>query len=171
MSIAVQHVSPIARSTVERLVQLYEYEISGHVGSDIGDDGLYPTMNLDAIWQDPYRVFLIRVREHLAGFALVTRHPAYVGTGETWLMNEFFVLRTDQRRGVGEQAACLIFDQFPGHWEVAELAENAGARAFWLRVIGRYTGGHWRELTLDNARWHGPVQSFDAKAGTAPTAG
>ena len=40
MSIAVQHVSPIARSTVERLVQLYEYEISGHVGSDIGDDGL-----------------------------------------------------------------------------------------------------------------------------------
>lgn len=171
MNIAVQQVSADFRPTVERLIQLYEYEISGRLGADLGDDGLYPTMNLEAIWRDPYRVFLVRAHAHLAGFALVTRHPSYIGTGETWLMNEFFVLRKYQRQGVGERAARLLFDQFPGHWEVAELAENVGARAFWRRVIGRYTGGQWRELTIENARWHGPVQSFDAQASAAPSMG
>jgi predicted acetyltransferase len=168
MSITVQRVSPDARAVVERLVQLYEYEFSGHFGSDIGDDGLYHTMNLDAIWQDPFRVFLMRVDGHLAGFALVTRHPAYVEPGEAWLMNEFFVLRKYQRQGVGEQAAGLVFDQFPGRWEVAEQAENSGAQAFWRVVIERYTGGRWGEAALDSARWHGPVQSFTATARAVP---
>ena len=86
MEISVQRASPADRLVVERLMQLYEYDISGIFKTDLGDDGLYPVMDLDEIWQPPYRVFLVRVDRQLAGLAFVTRHPAYVGEGETWLM-------------------------------------------------------------------------------------
>jgi predicted acetyltransferase len=171
MDIAIQHVSPDARLVVHRLLQLYEYEVSRVFGADLEDDGLYHVIAPDIFWQPPYRVFLIRADTHLAGFAFVTRHPTYFGTGETWLMNEFFVLRKYQRRGVGEYVARQLFDQFPGRWEVAELAENPVSQAFWRRVIRRYTNGQFSEVTLNSDRWRGPVQSFASKVTGVPPRG
>jgi predicted acetyltransferase len=74
---------------------------------------------------------------------------------------EFFVMRKYRRQGVGEQVATLIFDMFPGKWEIQETTKNLSAQAFWRKVIGRYTGGRFGEIFLNDDRWHGPVQSFD----------
>lgn len=171
MSVAVQHVSPDSRPVVERLLQLYEYDVSGLFGADVGEDGLYHVMDLDEIWQHPYRVFTIRMHDHLAGLALITRHPAYLGAGETWLMNEFFVMCKYRRQGVGERAARALFDRFPGRWEVAGLAENTVAQAFWREVIRRYTGGRFGGMTIDNERWRGPVQAFASNTRVTPPTG
>jgi predicted acetyltransferase len=32
----------------------------------------------------------------------------------------------------------MVFDQFPGTWEVMQIPENAGAVAFWEKVVDRY---------------------------------
>ena len=49
---------------------------------------------------------------------------------------------------------------FPGRWEVAEMAENHGAQAFWRKVIRRFTGEGYEEIASDNETWVGPIQVF-----------
>lgn len=150
---------------VERLLQLYEYDYSEYATHPVDVDarGLFPTVDLEALWRPEHHVFLIDVDGATAGFAFVTRHESYVGEGETWEFAEFFVLRRYRRRGVGERAARLALERFPGRWEVSELRVNVAAQAFWRRVIGRYTGGDYREVELDDGRWRGPVQAFETR--------
>jgi predicted acetyltransferase len=78
------------------------------------------------------------------GFALVVRAPAFAKDVD-FRMSEFFVARTARRRGVGRNAARLIFDRFSGSWEVVENQRNDEAVQFWRRVIAQYTGGDYRE--------------------------
>lgn len=156
--------APEHRPVLDRLLQLYQYDFSEITGGEIGADGLYHYVDGDVIWREPgWHVFLVRVEGQWAGFAFVTRHRSYVAKdAETWLMDEFFVLRKYRRRGVGEEVARQLFDRFPGRWEVSELQQSAAAQAFWRTVIGRYTQGRFQEVALDDDRWRGPVQLFDA---------
>jgi predicted acetyltransferase len=160
MRVDIVAATPESRPIVERLVQLYEHDSSEFVGSDVDPDGLYQLMGLDALWQPGYHVFLVTVYARLARFAFVTRHQSYLGQGETWLMDEFFVMRKYRRRGVGEYVARTLFARFPGRWEVAQVRASLGAQAFWRHVIGCYTHDHFQEADLDTSRWRGPAQSF-----------
>jgi predicted acetyltransferase len=45
------------------------------------------------------------------------------------------VMRRFRRGGVGHQAATQLFMMLPGHWQVRQLASNAGATQFWRKVI------------------------------------
>ena len=70
-----------------------------------------------------------------AGFALVARPPAFPRTSIAFRMAEFFVVEPSRRRGVGANAAALLFSRFAGDWEVLEDAHNRPALQFWRRVI------------------------------------
>lgn len=145
------------------MFELYVYDFSELLGLDVGDDGRFRVPPLDAYWTDPRRhALLVRVGEKLAGFALV-HEGSHLSADEVFDMAEFFVLRSYRRRGVGEQAARWLFDHFRGRWEVRQKAENVGATAFWRRILGRYTGGRFDEVRIDDDRWRGPVQRFDSR--------
>jgi predicted acetyltransferase len=77
-------------------------------------------------------------------------------------MAEFFILRKFRRQRVGERAAVLLFDRFPGRWEVRQRSSNQPATAFWRSAIGRYT--RFEEELIDDERWRGPVQRFASRA-------
>jgi len=162
MHVEVITAMPEDKLVVERLLQLYEHDNSETIGSDVDPDGLYRLMDPDTIWRPGYHAFLVRVDGKLAGFAFVTRHQSYLGEGETYLVDEFFVMRKYRRQGVGEYVARTLFDRFPGRWEVSEVPLNLGGHAFWRRVIGRYTHGRFHEVHVDTSRWRGPVQSFES---------
>lgn len=143
-------------SVLAALLQLYVYDFSEALGLDVADDGRYrvpPTEGRDA--------FLIRVDGKLAGFALQVAKSRLTGEEGVHDVAEFFVLQRYRRTGIGEKAACWLFDRFPGRWEVRQKKENTRAIAFWRRVIGRYTAGRFDEVLVDDERWHGPVQRFD----------
>jgi predicted acetyltransferase len=53
---------------------------------------------------------------------------------------------------VGERIARELFDRFPGRWIVEQLVGNEPARAFWRKVVGRYTGGRFDEGARES-RW------------------
>jgi predicted acetyltransferase len=153
-------ISPAAadeRSVLAALLQLYVYDFSEMLGIDVDDDGRYHVPAIEG--RD---AFLVRVDGKLAGFALVDGKSRLTGEDGVHDVAEFFVLQRYRRNGVGEKAARWIFDRFRGPWEVREKAENARAIAFWRRVIDRYTGGRFDEEVLDDERWRGPVQRFDA---------
>ena len=145
-----------------QLWQLYVYDFSELDGGDVGEDGRYASsIYLGEYWRDPRRhPYVVRVDGKLAGFVLVHRRERLADDPGVTRMAEFFIMRKYRRRGVGELVATRIFDQFPGRWDVSEIAQNVGAQAFWRRVIGRYTGGRFEERTV-NGR---PVQFFDTRA-------
>jgi len=151
------------KPTLERLMQLYLYDFTEFDSGDVNEQGLYLYKYTSLYWEEPNRrPFLIRADGKLAGFVLVRLEmdglidpPRKVNQ-----IAEFFVMKKYRRYGVGKYAAEWVFDQFPGHWEVEQLATNLAAQTFWRKIIDRYTNGNFREVFLKDDNHHGPVQIF-----------
>lgn len=161
MNVRVVAASPGDEALLRALFELYAYDFSELMALDVESDGRFRTPPLDEYWNDPRRhAFLVNVDDKLAGFALVHERSRLTDEDRRD-MAEFFVLRRYRRRGVGEQVAVALFDRFGGRWDVRQRPENSAATAFWRRVIGRYTGGRFEDVTWDDERWRGPVQRFE----------
>ena len=148
------------RPRIDALLQLYVYDLSAMLALDVGDDGRFRVPPLD----DRGQLFVLRVDDKLAGFALVAGRSRLSGDPSVRDMAEFFVLRRFRGHGIGERAATTLFERFGGTWEVRQKAENTPATAFWRRAIGRYTGGRFEDFVVDDERWRGPVQRFVARS-------
>lgn len=147
------------------LLQFYAYDFSEILALEVAADGRFHVPAVSAQLIDPRNhAFLIRVDDHLAGFALVQPRSYLTGDAAVFDMAELFVMRRHRRCGVGEQVATWLFNRFAGRWEVRQKAENQAATAFWRRIIGRYSSGRYEEHLLDDARWRGPMQRFDSGA-------
>lgn len=168
MDVQVTAAAPEDRPRLAALFELYVYDFSEILGLDVGEDGRFRPPSLDAYFTDARcHAFLVRVDGKLAGFALVQERSRLTGDESVCDVAQFFVMRKYRRRGIGEQVAAWLFDRFRGPWEVRQEAQNHAATAFWRRAIGRYTGGRFGEVVLDNERWRGPVQRFDSRAAAA----
>lgn len=88
------------------------------------------------------------------GFALVSRPPPRQRGEIDFHLAEFFVVAESRRRGIGRDAAMLIFNRFAGRWEITEFLSNRPALAFWRRVIAAYTGGDFKESVKDGEVRH-----------------
>ena len=136
------------RAAVERLIQLYLYDMAADHPFAIRDDGTYEYDLLDRFWQHPY---LIRVAGELAGFALVIDGCPITGRTPCWFMAEFFVLRTFRRRSVGRGALKALLARHKGGWHIASQTTNTAAGHFWSRSVGadraefaaRFDGADW----------------------------
>jgi len=160
-NIAITTASIAEKPILRQLLELYQYDFSEFDGGDLGPLGLYDYPYLDHYWVESDRApYLVRVDGNLAGFALVTRYDYFTGLKDNWVLAEFFILRKYRCQGIGEYAACFIFDRYPGNWQVAQITENTGATEFWRKVISRYTGGEYEEKILGSQHWHGPIQAF-----------
>ena len=127
------------------LVPYYIYDMSEHLGWPCTADGRFDGCDkLPSYWREPGKhAFMLRAGQEIAGFALV-RGDHDEGDLD-YSIGEFFVLRKFRRQGTGERIARELFDQFPGRWEVQQLARNTPALAFWRKVIARYTRGSLNE--------------------------
>jgi predicted acetyltransferase len=83
------------------------------------------------------------------GFALVSRPPLNLRHQLDFRMAEFYVRKNARRRGIGQDAACLIFRRFAGRWEVLEYQRNQGAVAFWRSVVSEFAQGRYRESAVN----------------------
>ncbi len=163
MTISIAAASLQDRPALEQLMQFYLYDFSEITQEDVEENGRYPYYGyLPLYWSEPNRhPFLIRQGGKLAGFALVNQHSLIDAEFHGHSIAEFFVMHKYRRLGVGAYAATRLFYRFPGEWQVAELAGNTGAQAFWRKVIGRHTHSHYTETNLNDERWNGPIQLFD----------
>jgi predicted acetyltransferase len=164
LAIMQTHVVRAARSdqpVLQDLLQLYAYDFSEILRTEVGDNGRFPDPPLDAYWRDAGRFpFLLRADGHLAGFALVHRGSRISNDEDVWDMAEFFVLRRHRRAHVGMRAAHHLFAMHPGRWEIRQRRENTFATLFWRRAVSTYTNGSFSDELLDDAIWQGPVQRF-----------
>ncbi len=155
------------KSILRNLMELYAYDFSEFDDADVDSHGLYGYSYLDHYWTEEGRhALFFKVDDRLAGFAMVRQ--CQIDGALTWTMAEFFVMRKYRKHGLGRTAAWRIFDQFPGLWNVAELAENLPAQVFWRRIINEYTQGKFNEVNRDDDTWCGPVQVFVSKQTNHP---
>ena len=111
-------------------------------------------------WSGVRTPYLLRVDDHLAGFAIISRGSRLAPAPEVHDLAEFFVVRRYRRQGVGTRAAAELFGLHRGTWEVRQRAGNAAARAFWRKAIGAYTNERFDEVVVADERWQGWVQRF-----------
>jgi predicted acetyltransferase len=162
LHIAVRFALPSDRLPIQRMLELYQHDLSDIWDQDLDCHGEYGYA-LDAFWGgDGCHAFVATVDERYAGFALVSPEVR-IGTEGRW-MEQFFVLRKYRRHGVGKHLAESVFGLLPGRWEVGQMPANLAAQSFWRQVIGQYTGGKFKEYDKRAAFWTGVVQVFETPA-------
>lgn len=111
--------------------QDYAHELTQY-GTHRRVNGEYPYPYFDLYWREPERhPFWAMAEGKRAAFALVR-------TGERTEMAEFYSLPQFRRTGVALPFAQAILRRFPGPWELTQYKSNAGAVAFWRRVIANH---------------------------------
>ena len=108
----------------------------------------YPDLPL--YWSEPGRrwVYALRAGEAEVGFALVRRVPEL----DRFSMAEFFVARAYRRQGRGIAAARAVLLRHPGLWRITQREANAGAIAFWHRVLDGFVRYEETATATDAAR-------------------
>src|SRR5215472_4665122 len=154
---------PVSQSAIiTNLIQLYKYDFSefAPIGSpygEVGSNGRFVYDGLDSYWREADRVPLtIHANGRLAGFILVNRWSA-LNRELDHSVGEFFVLRKYRRIGVGSRAAKLLFERWPGRWEVGVASYNEPAQRFWRKAIAVSVDATVEECAGDGKRWAGPV--------------
>jgi predicted acetyltransferase len=150
-------------------LQFYIYDFSELETPDsddleFDDQGSYaPFPGLESDWcVDGFRPLLIRVKERLAGFALINTRSHRSGRVD-YNVAEFFVARKYRRCGVATEAVCRVLTRYPGHWEIAVAERNVAARAFWPHAIGAAPNvSELVQLEGDGEHWRGRIWSFRA---------
>jgi predicted acetyltransferase len=154
------------RQVIVSLIQLYKYDFSefAQIGSpygEVGSDGRFVYDGLDRYWREEGQFALtVHADGRLAGFILVNRWSA-LDRELDHAVSEFFVLRKYRRIGVGSRAAKVLFQRWPGRWEVAVASYNKPALSFWRRAIPAAVDGVIEEYRGDCKRWPGTVLCFD----------
>lgn len=153
---------------LSNLIQLYRYDSSEFEGHVLSPHGQYSYKYLDHQWTEDYRrPFIVKVNGEIAGFVLtildVPKDVTKLSTAtQTNVISDLFIMRKFRRKGIGQQVAISIFEQFKGIWEVRQTMKNKPAHAFWKKVITDYKKSHsYRKEILDNEQWHGPVIVFN----------
>ena len=140
---------PISRDqlpVLQRLYQLYRYDLSECSGQDIGPDGHYPHVELESYVSEPnFGSYFIFVDGSIAGLILVNLQSHTHGDETVKNLDDLFILRKYRGQGVGTRAAGKLFEERPGWWQTNKKTYNGPAMQFWGRVIGDLTGGDFTE--------------------------
>jgi predicted acetyltransferase len=149
-----------SREWLVNVYPMYLHDLSAYEAPETGagyyqlnERGLWvPDYLPDWLRQDHAYPLIIHYLAKAVGFAFVGQTPfPFMSPDVDYRMSEFFVLRRYRREGIGTAAAKLIFDRYPGRWEVVELPGNNSAVLFWRSVISEYTDGNFTQTTLDGS--------------------
>jgi predicted acetyltransferase len=166
LALEIERVSLQQRDLLRNLLNMYLHEMSDYDDFELGEDGNMEYPHFSCYWVEPERhPFLIKVKGKVAGFLFVRDIESYRG-GHIHTVAEFFILNAYRRLGIGEEIARILFDQFPGQWQVAVQEDNKVGRTFWKTVIWRYTGGRMHEFRTTD--WRGPIFEFSAPGPERP---
>ena len=167
MPLQIERATLQQRDLVRNLLNMYLHEMSQFEAVRVGEDGNMEYPPFSCYWVEPERhAFLFKVREQIAGFGLIRDIESYKGA-QVHTVAEFFIMHSYRRLGIGEEIARIVFDRFPGKWQVAVQEENKAARSFWKTVVWRYTGGKMHEFRTTD--WKGPVFEFSSPGAKPPT--
>ena len=143
MTIELKQVSKDEIEILRNLLEKYIYEFSQWDERDVNALGLYGYSYLDYYWTEDRRwAYFIVVDGKLAGFVMVNDYPE-CDRKTDYSLSEFFVMYKYRHMGVGSAAARMVFDLFPGTWQLKRHPKNLPSVHFWNKVVSDCTNGHY----------------------------
>ena len=159
MKIEVQEISPNEKELIQSLLQFYEYEFSIYEEDDVDEKGYFEIADVDEYFEiKEYTPLVVRVLGQPAGFVIVNSDPS--AEQGRFLIEEFFIMKRFQQKGVGSDVASQVFDMFGQDWVVRVISENVKGQSFWKKVIDHYTGGNFSIEVFNDESWEGPIYTF-----------
>lgn len=148
MKIVIEPILVEQKTVFVQMMELYNYDFSEYSNDDINEYGYFGYPHIDDYWNEEGRYpYFIRVDGKLAGLVLVRSCCEYNDLPEPHNIAEFFIMKKYRKKGVGKKAAQMIFDRFPGGWEVSVWSDNGAAQCFWKKVISEYVNGEYSTFT------------------------
>jgi predicted acetyltransferase len=142
--LVISKLGPESDTLLRNLFELYCHDMSEWIEIDTGADGRY-AHDTSSVWRDGSEVYLVRVGDSIAGFALIGSGAEWGDKIEARDVHEFFVMRRFRCRGVGQSMTTFLWKKHPGEWLVRVLEANAPALLFWRNAISRYSRGSYQE--------------------------
>ncbi|MCO5217666.1 MAG: GNAT family N-acetyltransferase [Thermomicrobiales bacterium] len=157
-SVTIQPAMESDKPAIGEMMNDYIADLARYTPISPNHEGRYIYPRLDEYWLYPGTrfPFLIYAEGSLAGFVLVSRESR-LEDEQAMNIAEFYVLPEERQKGLGFEAAQQILRRFPGRWEVAVLATNTTAIAFWTKVILAIASDGFTEHSF---RSKGPIYSF-----------
>jgi predicted acetyltransferase len=134
---------------IQNMARFYVYDLSRECGFISEDwacpsNGLYESFDFKDYFEDPSkRAYLIKIRDELAGFALLNQEG--IAPETDWNMGEFFILAKFQGKGVAQYVAHQLWNMHPGLWEVSVIPENKKALGFWRKTVSQLNRSDYLE--------------------------
>lgn len=148
MNINIEPILIEQKSVFVQMMELYSYDFSEFSDDDINEYGYFGYPRIDDYWNQEGRYpFFIRVDGKLAGLVLVRSCCEHNNLTNPHNIAEFFVMKKYRKQGVGKVTAMMIFDMFPGGWEISQWTKNLPAQKFWHKVVDGYTNGKYSTFT------------------------
>lgn len=66
---------------------------------------------------------------------------------------EFYIIPAMRKKKLGYQLAVMIFNQYPGEWQVRQIEGAKDAISFWRSVIKKYTLNQYEESVVHDNDW------------------
>lgn len=126
------------RQALWNILQKYLYELSGFYDLSLDQEGNYKYRYFDDYFLEPERRAYFIINEGVrAGFAMI--HP-YSETKDVidYVMGEFAVFPAYRRQHLAAEAVSMLWDQFPGRWQIKYSEKNKPAASFWSGVTRPY---------------------------------
>jgi predicted acetyltransferase len=143
-SLLISMIGPESDVLLRNLFEHYIHDMAEWFEIDTKSDGSY-SYDTSSVWEKGYDVYLAKVGDSIAGFAIVGSAVEWLGEIGAYDVHEFFVIRRFRRSGLGWTMATLLWNERPGEWLVRVLEVNAPAAAFWRTVISSYSRGSYEE--------------------------
>ena len=136
------------KETLKNLLEKYDYEFSLYDKLDVNNSGLYGYEDLDHYWSKENRwPYFILVDDKIAGFVMVSDKSEVRDRETSFVINEFFVMRKYQRKGIGRDIVFKILDFHKGTWQLKLHPNNLPSVHFWGKVIDEYTHGQYEMIS------------------------
>ena len=138
---------------LEKMLMKYQLELTGKENPE-------KYKHLGSYWEKKNRKpYFIAINTTIVGFVLLNNHTLVQKDG--YNVAEFYIKKAYRNKGIGKKAVYVLFNLFPGRWEIRQLDNNITGQKFWNNVVDKYTNHNYKEISFENEKWRGIVQIFD----------
>ncbi|NRB11489.1 MAG: hypothetical protein HRU35_07795 [Rickettsiaceae bacterium] len=144
MKIHIALIEEINLNVFKNLAYAYEAEFSGITEKIPNELGLF---SIDTLPKDPYIGYILYKNYIPIGFCIANTKIKIKDIAE------FYIIPAMRCKGFGYQLAAMIFDKYPGQWQVRQIPGADHAISFWRKVIAKYTEGQYEESVVNDKDW------------------
>lgn len=118
--------------------QKYLYEMTNYYDDIMDSDGNYEYGYFDAYFTEENRkAYFIYFNNNLAGFIMINPY-SYLNKNSDYVLAEFTIFPIYRKQHIATKAVELIFQKYPGSWEIKYNERNIAAKTLWNKITEKY---------------------------------